>query len=108
MSARNDKGVVKLLQQIYKIVFSLLNASLYSLRNIRGHPFMTSTRSGKGVRLRWTHVDGGGCPAPCGRPRRKLKLESTDDILSSHAKKLASSLPKFRLSTEKGGNFSAI
>src|SRR6218665_2987446 len=25
----------------------------------RGHPFMTSTRRGEGVRLRWTHVDGG-------------------------------------------------
>ena len=36
---------------------------------------------------------GGGGPAPCGRPHRKLKLESTDVILSSsHAKKLASFL----------------
>ena len=36
--------------------------------------------------------------APCGRPHRKLKLESTDVILSSsHAKKLASFLPEFRL-----------
>src|SRR6218665_2187022 len=34
---------------------------------------------------------GEGGPAPCGRPHRKLKLESTDVILSaSHAKKLAS------------------
>ena len=42
---------------------------------------------GEGVRLRWMHVDGGGGPAPCGRPHRKLKLESTDVILStSHAK----------------------
>src|SRR6218665_1356882 len=51
---------------------------------------------GEGVRLRWTHVDeGGGGPAPCGRPHRKLKLESTDVILSSsHAKKLASFLPE--------------
>ena len=58
---------------------------------IRGHPFMTSTRRGEGVRLRWTHVDGEGGPAPCGRPHRKLKLESTDGILSSsRAKKLAS------------------
>src|SRR6218665_197333 len=73
---------------------------------IRGHPFMTSTRSWEGVRLRWTHVDGGGGPAPCGRPHRKLKLESTDIILSSsHAKKLASFLPEFRLWTEKSGNF---
>src|SRR6218665_1070512 len=54
-----------------------------------------------GVRLRWTHVDGGGGPAPCGRPHRKLKLESTHVVLSSsHAKKLVSILPEFRLSTE--------
>ena len=36
----------------------------------------------------WTGGKGG--PAPCGPPHRKLKLESTDVILSSsHAKKLA-------------------
>src|SRR6218665_1042068 len=59
--------------------------------------------SGSGGRM-WT-----GGPAPCGRPHRKLKLESTDVILSSsHAKKLASFLPEFRLWTEKNGNFSAI
>src|SRR6218665_2644568 len=41
----------------------------------------------EGVRLRWTHVDGGGGQAPCERPHRKLKLESTDIILSpSHAR----------------------
>ena len=52
---------------------------------------------------------GMGGPALCGRPHRKLKLESTDVILSSsHAKKLASFLPDFRLWTEKSGNFSAI
>src|SRR6218665_3808164 len=46
--------------------------------------------SGSGGRM-WT---GGGGPAPCGRPHRKLKLEPTDVILSSsHAKKLASFLP---------------
>ena len=46
---------------------------------------------GGGVRLRWTHVDGGRGSSPCGRPHRKLKLESTDVVLSSsHAKKLAS------------------
>src|SRR6218665_2413530 len=43
-----------------------------------------------------------GGPAPCGRPHRNLKLESTDVILSSsHAKKLASFLSEFRLWTEK-------
>jgi len=25
---------------------------------VSGHPFTTSTRRGRGVRLRWTHVDG--------------------------------------------------
>ena len=46
-------------------------------------------------------MDGGGGQAPCGRPHRKLNLESTDIILSSsHAKKLASFLPEFRLWTE--------
>src|SRR6218665_3219977 len=41
-------------------------------------------------------------PALCGRPHRKLKLESTDVILcSSNAKKLASFIPEFRLWTEK-------
>ena len=40
---------------------------------------------GEGVRLRWT---GEGDPATCGRPHRKLKLESSDVTLSSsHAKK---------------------
>src|SRR6218665_586573 len=28
------------------------------------HPFMTSTRRGEGVRLRWTRVDGGGGSSP--------------------------------------------
>ena len=47
------------------------------------------------------HVDRGGGLAPCGCPHRKLKLESTDIILSSsHAKKLASFLPEFRLWAE--------
>jgi len=45
-------------------------------------------RSGSGSDERmWT---GGGSPVSCGRPHRKLKLESTDVILySSHAKKFA-------------------
>src|SRR6218665_3347530 len=58
--------------------------------------------SGSGGRM-WT---GGGGPAPCGRPHRKLKLESNDVTLSSsHAKKLASFLPEFRLWTEKKWKF---
>src|SRR6218665_523530 len=74
--------------------------------------FDVHTEGARGVRLRWMHVDGGRGvqrPAPCGRPHRKLKLESTDVILSSsHAKKFAFFLPEFRLWTEKSGNFSAI
>jgi len=31
---------------------------------IWGHPFMTSTQRGEGVRLGWTHVDGGGGSSP--------------------------------------------
>src|SRR6218665_1384441 len=59
------------------------------------------TEGGGRVRLWWTHVDRGD-QTPCGRPHRKLKLESTDVILSSsHAKKLALFVPKFRLWTEK-------
>ena len=56
-------------------------------------------RVGEGVRLRWTHVDGGGSSPMWTFTQkikirvhwhRKLKLESTDVILpSSHAKKLA-------------------
>ena len=49
--------------------------------------------SGSGGRM-WI---GGGSQAPCGRPHRKLILESTDVILSSHAKKLVYFLPEFRL-----------
>ena len=64
----------------------------------------------EGVRLRWTHVDGGRGQAPSGRPHRKLKLESTNIILSSsHAKKLASFITRISsLDRIKSGNFSAI
>src|SRR6218665_2221586 len=70
---------------------------------LRGHPFMTSTwREGRGSGSGGRKWTGGGGPAPCGRTHRKLKLESTDVILSSsHAKKLASFLLEFRLWTEK-------
>jgi len=60
-----------------------------------------------GVRLRCM---GEGGQAPCGRPHRKLKLESTDIMLSSsHAKKLASFITRISsLDGIKSGNFSAI
>jgi len=73
---------------------------------IRGHPFMTSTRRGEGSGLGGRMWTGGGGPAPCGRPHRKWKLESTDVILSSsHAKKLAYFLPEFHLWTERKWKF---
>ena len=68
----------------------------------------------KGPSIDDVHTEGGGCQvqvdacgwgrgqAPCGRPHKKLKIESTDVILSSssHAKKLVSFLPEIRLSTK--------
>src|SRR6218665_2311079 len=62
-------------------------------RKCQGAIHLQPPHGGGGVRLRWTHVDWTGWrgQAPCGRPHRKLKLESIDVILSSsHAKKLAS------------------
>src|SRR6218665_100836 len=41
---------------------------------IRGHPFMTSTRRGTGVMLRWTHVDGGGGSSPMWTSTQKIKI----------------------------------
>ena len=69
---------------------------------------MTSTRRGE-------ESGSGGCmwtggQAPCGRPHRKFKLESTDVILSfSHAKKLVYFFTRISsLDRIKSGNFSAI
>src|SRR6218665_3846265 len=77
---------------VYRCIWSHWGPSIYDVRTEGGQG------SGSGGRM-WT---GGGDPAPCGRPHRKLKLESTDVILSSsHAKNLASFLPEFRLWTEK-------
>jgi len=57
---------------------------------------------------RWGQAQVDACgrgewgPTPCGRPHRKLKLESTDVILStSHAKKLASFYQNFVFGQEK-------
>src|SRR6218665_574805 len=41
---------------------------------VRGHPFMTSTRRGEGVRLRWTHVDGGRGSSPMWTSTQKIKI----------------------------------
>src|SRR6218665_2362269 len=74
----------------YNNKFSSLDSLSY-LPQLRGHPFMTSTRRGRGSGSGGRMWTGRGGQAPCGRQHRKLKLESTDVILSSsHAKKLAS------------------
>src|SRR6218665_2577112 len=71
---------------------------------------MTSTWRGRGQAQADECGRGEGGPAQCGRPHRKLKLESTDVILSSsHAKKLASFFNQnFVFGQKKSGNFSAI
>src|SRR6218665_2361401 len=63
---------------------------------------------GEGVRLRWTGMGGS---SPCGRPHRKLKLESTDDIgycllLMQRSWRLF--YQNFVFGQEKSGTFSAI
>src|SRR6218665_489571 len=77
---------------------NVLNLCIYC--NVRGHPFMTATWRGAQAQVDACGWGRGG-QAPCGRPHRKLKIESTYVILSSsHAKKLVSFLPEFRLWTE--------
>src|SRR6218665_2473037 len=44
------------------------------LSRLGGHPFMTSTRRGEGVRLRWTHVDGGGGSSPMWTSTQKIRV----------------------------------
>src|SRR6218665_661769 len=75
---------------------------------IRGQPFMTSTWRGSGSGERMCTGEGG--QDPCGRPHRKLKLESTDVILSSsHEKKLVYFFTRISsLDGIKNRNFSAI
>src|SRR6218665_3836401 len=61
---------------------------------------------GEGVRLKVDACGWGRGQAPCGRPHRKLKLESTDVILSSsHAKKLVYFLPHLVFGRNKKWNF---
>ena len=61
--------------------------------NLRGHPFMTSTQRGGGGQAQ-VDACGWGIQSHVDVHIKKLKLESTDVILSSsHAKKLASFLP---------------
>jgi len=91
-----------------------VSACRLSNRALRGHPFMTSTRRGRGGQAQ---VDacgqGGGGQALCGRPHRKLKLESADST-GSHVffscKEVGVSIFT-RISSLDGikcGNFSAI
>jgi|SRR6218665_2293601 len=76
------------------------SAALF-LRTHRGPSIYDVHTEGAG----WSGSGGregrGSRPDPCGSPQRKLKLESTDVILSSsHAKKWVSFLPEFHLWTE--------
>jgi len=58
----------------YMCVYVLIRPYIYLfLKCITGHFFMTSTRRAQGVKLMWTHVDGEGVSAPCGRPNRKFE-----------------------------------
>src|SRR6218665_686797 len=45
-----------------------------TFQSAKGHPFMTSTRRGEGVRLRWTHVDGGRGSSPMWTSTQKIKI----------------------------------
>ena len=68
----------------------------------RGLPFMTSTRRGSGSGGRMWTGEGGPAHVDTGRPHKKLKLESTDVILSSSlAKKLASFYQNFIFGQKK-------
>src|SRR6218665_2110459 len=84
------------IRDLFSLTFSSMGPSIYDVH----------TEGGGGH----SHVDACGRgrrgPAPCGRPHRKLKLQSTDVILSSYrAKKLASFLPAFHRWTEKNRTF---
>src|SRR6218665_2593560 len=46
----------------------------FGVAAVRGHPFMTSTRRGEEVRLRWTHVDGGRGSSPMWTSTQKIKI----------------------------------
>ena len=68
----------------------------YYLLLLRGHPFMTSTRKGRGVRLRWTHADGEGAVGSTWTSTEQIfKLEPTVILSSFHAKKLTFFGPEF-------------
>ena len=70
--------LVALLQLVNKLVsltwllWALRSFQRFTLHYIRGHPFMTSTR--RGVRLRWTHVDGGEGSSPMWTSTQKIKI----------------------------------
>ena len=58
------------------ICYPTTRHELQSLKTafVRGHPFMTSTRRGEGVRLRWTHVNGGRGSSPMWTSTQKIKI----------------------------------
>ena len=48
--------------QAVLVPFIYVRVTYLRVRLIRGHPFMTSTRRGEGVRLKWTQAYGGVQP----------------------------------------------
>ena len=70
----------------------------------RGHPFMTSTRRGRGDKLRWTHVDGGGVgssPMWTSTQKIKIRVHLRHTVFFSCKEVGVFFLPEFRLWTEK-------
>src|SRR6218665_2766817 len=79
---------------------------LCALVLLRGHPFMTSTRRGEGVRLRWTHVDGGRGSSPMWTSTQKIKIRvHRRHTVFFSCKVCDVFLPEFRLWTEKKWKF---
>ena len=61
---------------------------------------MTSKRSGEGVRLKWTHADGGGVKPHVGvHPEIKTRVHWRHPVFFS-CKEVGVFLPEFRLWTE--------
>src|SRR6218665_1928575 len=101
---RSDGSQIMLvLSHIYRYIFfyllkeNVMMAGSEYLPGIRDVMcFIVKQIISRGPSIYDVHTEGRGS-ASCGRPHRKLILESTDVILSSsHAKKLVYFLPEFR------------
>src|SRR6218665_195920 len=81
------------------LCFCLSSLSIPASKPLRGHPFTTSTRRGDQAQ-----VDACGrrrvSQAPCGRPRRKLKVVHQCHPVFLSCKEVGVFLAEFRLSME--------